>query len=276
MESTAQSTMKQSATVLLVVLPMLVACGSPSFSDQNDLYLATLWVQTAPEYRASTIQAYATARERLIQGLDDSAWTADLSQAQSDGYRSLPPAIVLDIDETILDNSPYEARLVEDDSLFDGDSWLQWVAEEQAGAVPGALSFTQWASAEGVTVFYVSNRDAGMESATRSNLDALGFPLSDSLDTVFLRGEEQAWTDSDKTPRRARIAESFRILLLVGDALGDFVEPEPGADTSLFDDQWGRTWIALPNPMYGSWARSATADADRAGKVSFLTTKRPR
>ncbi|MFB6098564.1 MAG: HAD family acid phosphatase, partial [Salinibacter sp.] len=121
---------------------------------RNPLLNSTLWTQTAVEYRGTARQAYVIAEVMMRRALDDSSWTASLQQAQAgaDTYRDKPPAVVLDVDETVLDNSAYEARLILDDETYDSESWQSWVREEKADAVPGALSFTRTAVKNGVQV----------------------------------------------------------------------------------------------------------------------------
>jgi len=218
---------------------------------------ATLWVQTAVEYRASALQAYELAGRMLEPALEDSSWTAALEQTGD--YAALPPAVVLDVDETVLDNSPYQARLILDRDVFGPRTWDAWVEERAAAAIPGALEFCLRAAEHDVTVFYVTNRDAHLEEATRDNLAALGFPLDADLDTVLTRGETEEWDTSDKAPRRRAVAAEHRILLLIGDNMGDFVSASEGsvAERMAFArehrEAWGSRWITLPNPQYGSW-----------------------
>jgi 5'-nucleotidase (lipoprotein e(P4) family) len=226
---------------------------------RNPLLNSTLWVQTAVEYQGSARQAYTLAEMMMERALADSTWTASLEQAEtgSETYRPKSPAVVLDVDETVLDNSPYQARLILDDEAYDSQSWKSWVREEKAGAVPGALGFTQAAVEEGAQVIYLTNRDADVEDATRRNLEALGFPVHDAPDAVLTQGEKEGW--ESKTARREWVAERYRVLLLVGDNFGDFTS---AADTTLaarrqrsraFREYWGTRWIVLPNPQYGSW-----------------------
>jgi acid phosphatase len=226
---------------------------------RNPLLNSTLWVQTSVEYAGTARQAYALAEVMMQRALADSTWTASLEQAEtgSGAYRDKPPAVVLDVDETVLDNSPYQARLVLDDEAYDSQSWKAWVREERAGAVPGALDFTHTAVQTGVQVIYLTNRDGDVEASTRDNLEALGFPIDDAPDAVLTQAEKEGW--EPKTARREWVAERYRILLLIGDNFGDFASE---ADTSLaarrqkshsFRKYWGTRWIVLPNPQYGSW-----------------------
>lgn len=223
---------------------------------------ATLWTQTATEYHALALQTYATATAALDAALADSSWSADVAQLQAGGFEALPPAVILDVDETVLDNAAYQARLIRDGGAYSSDTWKAWVDEEAATAVPGALAFTRAADSLGVAVIYVTNRRADEEEATRRNLDALGFPLADDFDAIIARGETPEFEPSDKGPRRAVVAERFRIVQQIGDNLGDFisdVDTSPEARLALvepYEGWWGERWFVLPNPQYGSWESS--------------------
>ncbi len=230
---------------------------------------AVLWVQTAVEFRATALQAYARARQQLDAALADPAWTAALEQTAD--ASALPPAVILDLDETVLDNSPFQARAIRAQLAaraggrraegFDPVAWDAWCAEAKAGAIPGAVEFLRYARSRGVTPFFVSNRTGPLEAATRRNLATLGIEAGDAPDTVLLRNERPEWSASDKTARRQAVARTHRILLLVGDDLGDFV-PADGAVAAraerlvAHEARWGTQWIVLPNPMYGSWERA--------------------
>ncbi len=232
------------------------ASSAYSYGDEN--LNAVAWVQTAGEYEASARQAYAIASLMLERALAEPTWTASLEQTAIGGYEDLPPAVVLDVDETVLDNSPNQVRQVIEDRDFATPGWQAWVREEKAGVVPGALEFAKGAADQGVTVFYLTNRRHEVEEATRNNLSRHGFPLDPALDTVFTRDERQDW-GSDKGTRRQVVAADHRILLLIGDALGDFVS---GGDVATGQrrelvrqhaEYWGSRWIVLPNPQYGAW-----------------------
>lgn len=226
---------------------------------------AVLWMQRALEYDATAIQAYRLARLQLEEALRQPSWTAALEQAGSP--TSLKPAVIVDIDETVLDNSYYQARLVRDGRTFAEDTWDRWCQEARATAIPGASEFAQYAASLGVTVFYVTNRRAAVEEATRANLAAEGFPLTAGTDTVLMRGERPEWAESAKGPRRAHVAREYRVLLLIGDDLGDFLTDasgSPEARQARAEPQagwWGERWIMLPNPTYGSWERAIVAGA---------------
>lgn len=217
--------------------------------------LAILWVQSAAEYRATALSVYNSASDQLDAALADPGWNA---LAPDPSAAAKPPAVILDLDETVLDNSAYQARLVRDGVEFEETSWRAWCEERQAGAVPGALEFIRLAQARGVRVFYVTNRDHSVEAATADNLRKLGLMLPEGEDVLLTRGERPEW-DSSKVQRRAHVAERYRVLMLFGDNLGDFTYPyrEPiGARRAVVDaaqQRWGRQWFMLPNPLYGSW-----------------------
>ena len=242
--------------------PAAVTSGTAAAHENLN---AVLWLQTAIEFEASALQAYRLAQLQLDAALSDPSWTAALEQ-QADASK-LPPAVIVDIDETVLDNSYYQARLIRDNAVFETPTWDAWVAEGRATAVPGAVEFSKYAASKGVVVFYVSNRTANLEEATRKNLLDLGFPLPASIDTVLVRGERPEWSASAKGARRAFIATNYRIVMLIGDDLGDFVVDATGtpaersARASAQSDWWGRRWIMIPNPTYGSWERAILGNA---------------
>lgn len=259
------------------------AAVNPALGDVD----ATLWTQVSAEFRGASIQAYRLARLRLVQALEDSSWTA--AREQEEPYRRKPPAVILDVDETVLDNSPYQARLIRSAGTYGPDTWGPWVREARAPAVPGALAFTRFARERGVRVFYVTNRDADLEEPTARNLERLGFPMADTLDVLLTEGERPGW-DGTKVARREHVASGHRILLLVGDNLGDFTdEPQPGrwvrkeavarpgarpAREPLVGDRWwGRRWIVVPNPVYGSWEDAALEGAEELTPRELLRRK---
>ena len=221
----------------------------------------------------------------LDRALKDKSWTAALEQAGN--YRKLPPAAVVDIDETVLDNAPYQASQVVAGVGFIPAQWTEWVMQAAAAPIPGAVEFCKYAASRGVQVFYVTNRDTGHEESTRRNLAAHGFPLATAVDTVLVRGEKAEWASSDKGIRRKEVASRYRILLLVGDDLGDFLS---GVRASLarrrelsapYTSFWGSKWIIIPNPGYGSWEEALLVgekpetDSDRVRiRTALLDTAR--
>lgn len=255
--------------VALVALPALAGCRTaappaalPAAAPEPvaDARLSgVLWLQTSAEYQAIARSSFAAARRALDQALADPTWTAALEQTGD--ATSLPPAVIADIDETLLDNSAYEAESILARRPYDSVRWRAWVERRAATAVPGAVEFARYAAGRGVTFFYVTNRAAPEEGATHENLARLGFPFTEGVDTLLAPGERPEWT-SDKTSRRAEVAKSYRVLLLLGDDLNDFVSgawdspAERKALAARYDERWGERWILLPNPYYGSWERA--------------------
>ncbi|PLW95491.1 MAG: 5'-nucleotidase, lipoprotein e(P4) family [Marinilabiliales bacterium] len=212
----------------------------PSDSPMHYMQLAISWYQTAAETRALCYQAFNAARMSLDLTLQTAA-------------TDKPLAIVFDIDETLLDNSPYQAACVHTGIAYP-DYWKEWIQSVQCEPVPGAVEFVQYADSRGVDVFYVSNRKMHNLDATIENMNKYEFPQVEKSH-IMLRE-----TTSNKTPRREKIAETHNIIMLVGDNLGDFNEEaskksieERFAVADKYQNQYGRTYIVLPNPMYGDW-----------------------
>ncbi|MEZ4459748.1 MAG: 5'-nucleotidase, lipoprotein e(P4) family [bacterium] len=222
----------------------------------NENLNAALWTQTSAEWKALTLQTYVQADMALDAMLKNKKWTA--ATEQTENFAKKPAAIIVDVDETVLDNSAYQARLVHENGSFTEDSWNAWCKEGKASAVPGSVEFLQKAASKGVTVFYVTNRAAEVEDVTRQNLAAMGFPIAEGTDVVLTKGEKPEWT-SDKTTRRQTVAETHRVVMMFGDNLGDFTTSGKGsideraAVVSENAAKWGRGWYMLPNPMYGYW-----------------------
>ena len=228
-------------------------------SLQAQSMLSVLYAQSSAEYEASNIQTYVNAKSALDKALNDVTWTAAIEQ--KDNFENKPPAIILDIDETVLNNVPFQAR-----SIMDGQSyptgWLDWMLEESSDAVAGVSDFLEYSQSKGVKIFYVTNRIAVAEDATRNNLKKLGLPLDTDRDVLLMK-DENGWT-SDKVSRRKLVAKDYRILLLIGDQLGDFL---PLDETTLeldgrkaladtYKHMWGSKWFMITNPMYGRWEAS--------------------
>lgn len=227
----------------------------------DDNLNAVLWMQRAAEYRATCETVYHAAADRLDAALKDPDWDALVPAERASAAKGLPPAVVLDVDETVLDNSPYQARLVRSGGEYDEVSWDGWVREEKAQPVPGVLDFAKAATARGITLIYISNRAEHLGPATLSNLRKAGLPVKD--DSVFLglgtfvEGCEQE--GSEKLCRRQLAGRKYRVLMQFGDQLGDFaqvVANTPDARDALeaqYRGWFGQRWWALPNPSYGSW-----------------------
>lgn len=248
--------MTRSARFLVAFLLVPSASFAQDYSHKHELLNSVLWNQTAAEFAACANQAYQQARVQLDLALETPDWTA--APEQTGDFQSLPPAVVLDIDETVLNNSPYEAALAYEDTVFSPDTWFNWVSASKAEAIPGALAFCQYAAGKGVQVIYVSNRAAEEEAATLVNLQELDFPVDEAGEFLLCNNEQPDW-GSDKTTRRAFVAQSYRILLLVGDDMNDFVSGTRTGTAARNEvtmqniGNVGEKWILIPNDMYGGW-----------------------
>jgi 5'-nucleotidase (lipoprotein e(P4) family) len=229
----------------------------------DDNLNAVLWVQRSAEYQANSISLFRAAAGHLDAALETPGWDAlvPAEREQSAPLAGLPPAVIMDIDETVLDNSPYQARLVANGEEYDEATWAAWVGERKARPVPGVLEFARAAQARGVTILYLSNRAQHLQDATLANLRAVGLPVKD--ESVFLGlgthvpGCEQH--GSEKLCRRRLAGQQYRVLMQFGDQLGDFVEVvanTPQARAAQLDEHqawFGERWWMLANPTYGSW-----------------------
>ncbi|MEO8011987.1 MAG: 5'-nucleotidase, lipoprotein e(P4) family [Dokdonella sp.] len=227
----------------------------------NDNLNAVAWTQTAIERELVYRQAYRSAQAHLAKALADPSWEALPSGERKSSASGLRPAIIVDVDETVLDNSPYQARLVRAGSSYNEATWAAWCREQRAAAIPGALEFTRYAASSGVTVFYLTNRAQDLRDDTLANLRKLGFPVD--ADDVFVGlGTVVSGCDqesSEKGCRRELISRSHRVLMQVGDQIGDFVDTPLNtlegrrAAVKPYFDWIGERWFVLPNPTYGSW-----------------------
>jgi acid phosphatase len=224
--------------------------------DANDNLNAVLWMQKSVEYKANAEAVFALAKIRLDQALKDKSWTA--ATEQTGDFKNLTPAVIADADETVLDNSGYQAWMVANGETFNPKTWTKFVNSQTSTAVPGAVEFAKYAESKGVRVFYVTNRTKAEEPATRENMRKLGFPMQANIDTILTAKEQPDW-GSAKSTRRAVIAKHYRVLLLLGDNFGDFTDAYKGSvdeRQKAYEEnaaRWGHDWLMLPNPSYGSF-----------------------
>jgi 5'-nucleotidase (lipoprotein e(P4) family) len=226
----------------LALASPLAAQDAPAYTNKDlneQMVMALTWVQSSAEYRELCYQAFNLA-----------GFIVDKAASQK---ADKPLAIIADLDETLLDNSAYDAGLVGRDAAFSGKTWLLWEQAAQALAVPGAVEFLTAASKK-VEIFYVTNRDqAGLEG-TLKNLSALGFPNADAKHVLVSVGT------SNKQPRFDAIAADHKVVLFLGDNANDLPIGTYGKaqkDRNALVDQnkakFGTEFIALPNPYYGDW-----------------------
>ena len=250
--------------LVLGVLAAVLSLGSARAQEtppQSDLLLATLWTQRSVEFKGNALTVYALARYRLDEALADKKWTAAPAE-QKDGYEALPPAIIFDVDETLIDNSHYQVWMMRNNQSFSTKSWNQFCAAQISTAIPGAVEFAKHAESKGVKLFYVTNRGIETKDDTRKNMEKLGFPVNDkgggNIDTFLMQNEKPDW-GSAKGTRRAAIAKDYRILLNFGDNFGDFDDRYRSTEAGrlkAFEDnraRWGREWLVVANPTYGSF-----------------------
>ncbi|HWU78045.1 MAG TPA: HAD family acid phosphatase [Rhodanobacter sp.] len=227
----------------------------------NDNLDAVVWTQTAIEHDLIYLQTYRDAQSRLLAALHDPNWDALARGDRMAPSQGLKPAVVLDIDETVLDNSPYQARLVRRGGEYSEADWAAWCREEAARALPGAVAFTQFAASHGIAVIYISNRASELDRVTLANLRKAGLPVSGPQAFLGLGtavdGCRQVGTS--KACRRQLISRNYRVLMQFGDQVGDFVDVASptiaGRNQAMaaYLDWIGRRWFVLPNTTYGSW-----------------------
>ena len=210
--------------------------------------MAVLWCQASAEYRALAYQAYNIARLRLDEELQIN--------------RNQKRAVIVDIDETVLGNSRYNAKEITDKQVYP-DDFYKWIDMAKAEAIPGAKEFLDYAVSKSCDVFYISNRRIRCLDGTLRNLKKLGFPQADK-NHVLLKGDV-----SSKEGRRQEVAKTHYIVLLIGDNLIDFSEvfdiksvEERLASVENYKENFGKKFIVLPNPMHGAWFK-ALYDYDR-------------
>ncbi len=237
--------------------PTVAAATTPADDNLN----AVAWSQTAIEHDLIYLQTYRDAEARLLPALNDKQWDALPKDDRSAPAKGLKPAVVLDIDETVLDNSPYQARLIKSGGEFNEADWAAWCKEERARALPGVVEFTQFAARHGIAVIYISNRAKDLDQATLSNLRKAGLPVAGpeaflGLGT-FVADCEQVGTE--KGCRRQLVSHKYRVLMQFGDQIGDFVtvlaNNAEGRQKAMapYIGWVGTRWFVLPNPTYGAW-----------------------
>lgn len=208
---------------------------------------AVLYMQHAAEYRALAYQAFNLAKMSLDA---DDKTKRKLPKAE----RKKTRAVIVDVDETVLNNSPQQVFFIKNHLSFTSSLFTEWINKRMAKPIHGAVDFLNYVNREGVKVFYVTNRGQADKQGTIDNLKAVGFPDVNE-ETVMVKT-----TESSKEARRQAISAKHRIVLLIGDNLNDFSNVFEGksindrfAETDKMRDLWGTRWIVLPNAMYGDW-----------------------
>jgi acid phosphatase len=255
-------------------LALPTAAPQALVNPQEHALDANLYMQTAAEYRAVCLQTYNLATERLRQKLTITR------------HADLRPAVVMDLDETVMDNSAYQSFLDREGLNYSDATWEIWERDfpHEVGLIPGAKAFIEAAEQLGVAVVYISNRDEKYRDKAIAALKASGLSV-EGIDYRLLLET----TSSDKTERR-KIAESrFNVLIYVGDNLRDFSEEFRAPRLDANDDaaqkkaiaeradkvqranyHWGSDWFILPNAVYGEWQRVLGANPRSKLKVTAM------
>lgn len=225
-----------------------------SFSGKEEEAIPVLWHQTSAEYKALCYQAYNVARIYLDDFLK--------LNVGEEKYSS----IIIDIDETILDNSRYNAFLTLNNKEHSEELWNEWVEKSVASTIPGAREFLQYAFGRGIKIFFISNRSAATKEYTMMNFVENEIPFQER--GIMLSPAP----GSSKIERRKAIEGSSQVILYIGDNLADFssvyemdksLESRDRA-THTLKNEFGTRYILLPNIMYGDWRNSLKKDGDNA------------
>ena len=245
--ATANHTVTNNAVANNVVANDVVAQEALKQKQQYQAETETmglLWMRTSAEYRALAYQGYNVAMNAVKMAVTDPS------------HQRKPLAIVLDADETVVDNTKLMGESIANgNGRFDAPWWRQAVHQGKSQAMPGAVEFLNEVHKQGVEIFYVSNRYAPVNyDATVQNFKALGFPSVDK-DHVLLFEK-----DSDKQPRFDAIAKKYNVVVYMGDNAGDFpigtkgkTLAERNAIIDSHQKDFGTTFVVFPNPAYGSW-----------------------
>ena len=236
--------MKKPVLILLATLTALLPAKAqtlPASIANNGKVWASIYQQRAAEYRALCFQAYNTAELRV-----------DLALFK---HHKKPYAIITDIDETLLDNSPYNALRAINNQDYNSKTWKEWTAKGICDTVPGAVSFLKYAAARGIAIFYITNRDESERDGTLKNLKLYHLPNSN---TAHLQLKQQT---PSKERRRLNVLKTHQVLLLCGDNLPDFDalydnspdEEKRKAATGKLRKEFGARYVIIPNVSYDDW-----------------------
>jgi 5'-nucleotidase (lipoprotein e(P4) family) len=238
--------MKRNYSYLLAGILLFSACSSSKKVAQvsvvnNGKVWSSLWQQQAAEYKALCFQAYNIAKMRLDEAVQTPA--------------DKPFAVITDIDETLLDNSPYDLQRALNNLDYTSKTWKTWTAKAIADTVPGAPAFFKYAASKGVEVFYITNRDEDERPATLKNLQLYNLPNADNAHLVTRQ------SGSSKEARRQNVMQTHHVILLCGDNLADFdalYDNRPSLQsrqeaTDKLIKEFGNRYIVLPNATYGDW-----------------------
>ncbi|MCC7087054.1 MAG: hypothetical protein IT427_18800 [Pirellulales bacterium] len=228
---------------------------------QRGLLWANLWMQTSAEYVACCLQTYQLSGDQLER--EAKQW-GRVQATLAPEFRQPPPCVVMDLDETVLDNGAYESFLYDSGKEHSTALFTEFAAKHRASIrlVPGAGEFIRRIEALNFAVVYITNRpeslrEATIETLTQWGVNVRGLKSSDSVRLLMKQN------DSNKTSRRNLVREQYTIVALVGDQLTDFTDEfayeKDASPESLcaavreYSKMWGKKWFILPNPVYGDW-----------------------
>lgn len=216
----------------------------------NELTMAAAWMQNSAEYRELCYQAYNTALDQVVKAVAH----------HKAGDK--PLAIVLDADETVLDNSAFEAGLIGTGNYYTNDTWNEWCDAAKATAMPGAAEYLQAVDKLGVDIFYASNRNLEHQlEGSMKNFKAIGFPQADRKHMIFKD------KNSNKQERFDKVMKDYDVVVFMGDNAGDLPinayhkgQAERNAIVDAHKADFGHRFIVLPNPTYGDWEPALKKD----------------
>jgi acid phosphatase len=269
--------------VPVVCLSLLSSCSSQGghvTRDTHERLNGVLWMQTSAEYQALALTTFRQATNKVLalKKAVDAGKVVSSAAIEQPGHNTagLPPVVIVDIDETILDNSPMSAELVEHRVGWDDALWTRWVKMRRADFIAGAEDFVEKVRSAGVEVYFVTNRKKTEEAATIDDLKPLVVTDAEILSSkeTDIDNPKSVW-ENEKSERRSWVARHGWILAMVGDDLADFI---PNVREGISGEarlaamkknlaRFGEQWFLLPNPIYGSWestiVKSKDSDAEQ-------------
>jgi len=198
------------------------------------------WVKESNEYKALCHQIYNQALTNIQAKINHNNYSLNILNRNY--------AVIMDLDETVLDNSDYQVDILNKNQTFSIESWSLWVKEEKAGLVPGAFNYITFLRDNNIQIIFISNRMNERLESTKNNMRKLGIYADE--DIYLLRKNKQdkktvRRNEIDKLTGRMSTYDSFTIIQYLGDAMGDFESNE--------SDRFGADQFIFPNPMYGKW-----------------------